>query len=105
MDANKQRGQGWSSSETPTALLVTLSAPRLCGPTLRCTHRNTCFLVCVQYHGEGVPQLRYCSPPFLGRAHHGVGGTWRMHVWNFQKYGSLFLLSQPPNLRIRGNRL
>lgn len=104
MDANKRRDQGWSSSEMPTALLVTLSAPRLCSPTLGCTCRNTCFLVCVQYWG-GFPQLRYCGPPFLGRAHHGVGGAWRMLVWNFQKYGSLFLLSQPPNFRIRGNRL
>ena len=69
MDANKQRGQGWSSSEMPTALLVTLSAPHLCSPILGCTRRNTCFLVCVQYRGEGgFPQLRYCSSPLPGES-------------------------------------
>lgn len=104
MDANKQRGQGWSSSEMPTALLVTLSAPRLCSPTLGCTCRNTCFLVCVQYWGGSLSSSTMASP-FLGRSHHEVGGAWKMHVWNFQNYGSLFLLSQPPNFRIRGNRL
>ena len=74
MDANKQRGQGWSSSEMPMALLVTLSAPRLCSPTLGCTCRNTCFLVCVQYWGgslssstaappsRGEPTMRWVAP-------------------------------------------
>lgn len=75
MDANKRRDQGWSSSEMPTALLVTLSAPRLCSPTLGCTCRNTCFLVCVQYWG-GVPSAQVLRPPLPGES--PPWGGWRL---------------------------
>ena len=106
MDANKQRGQGWSSSEMPTALLVTLSAPHLCSPILGCTRRNTCFLVCVQYRGGGgVPSAQVLQlPPSWGEPTMGWVPSGEGMFGIFRSVGARFS-SPSPQTRIRGNRL